>query len=345
MSQPISYSDAGVSIDAANAATARIKELARRTFNERTLSEIGSFGGMFDGAFPKLQRPVLVASADGVGTKLKIAFATDTHNTIGRDLVNHCVNDILVQGARPLFFLDYIATGRLEPETVAAIVEGVADGCRENGCVLLGGETAEMPGFYPAGEYDVAGFIVGVVDKERVIDGKRIRAGDVVLALPSAGLHTNGYSLARKLFFEVAGYSATTHVAALNETVGEALLAPHLSYLNALDGLLDDAGRIKGLAHITGGGLTENIPRILPEGTGVIIARDSWPVLLIFKLMQELGSVPDAEMYRTFNMGVGMVIICDASDAAAIRSHLQERGHSCYEIGRVVEGHREVTIA
>ena len=344
MGQPISYSDAGVSIDAADAATEKIKQLARRTFNERTLSEIGSFGGMFDGAFPKLQSPVLVASADGVGTKLKIAFATDTHNTIGRDLVNHCVNDILVQGARPLFFLDYIATGRLKPETVAEIVEGVADGCRENGCVLLGGETAEMPGFYAEGEYDIAGFIVGVVDKEKVIDGKRISAGDVLLALPSAGLHTNGYSLARKLFFEVAGYSATTHLAALGETVGAALLRPHLSYLSALDGLLDD-GRIKGLAHITGGGLTDNIPRILPDGTGVLIARDTWPVLPIFKLMQELGSVSDAEMYRTFNMGVGMVIIASALDAEAIQKELGKSKQSCYKIGLVVEGHREVSIS
>ncbi|MBA3804836.1 MAG: phosphoribosylformylglycinamidine cyclo-ligase [Acidobacteria bacterium] len=343
MGQPISYSDAGVSIDAAGVTTEKIKQLARRTFNERTLSEIGSFGGMFDGAFPKLQRPVLVASADGVGTKLKIAFATGTHNTIGRDLVNHCVNDILVQGARPLFFLDYIATGRLKPETVAEIVEGVADGCRENGCVLLGGETAEMPGFYAEGEYDIAGFIVGVVDKERVIDGKRIKVGDVLLALPSAGLHTNGYSLARKLFFEVAGYSATTHLAALGETVGAALLAPHLSYLSALEGLLDE-GRIKGLAHITGGGLTDNIPRILPDGTSVLIKRDTWPVLPIFKLMQELGSVPDSEMYRTFNMGVGMVIICDAPDAETIKSYLTGRGEACYRIGQVIEGERTVNI-
>ena len=343
MSQPISYSDAGVSIDAANVATEKIKQLARRTFNERTLSEIGSFGGMFDGAFPNLRQPVLVASADGVGTKLKIAFATDTHHTVGRDLVNHCVNDILVQGARPLFFLDYIATGKLKPETVAAIVEGVATGCRENGCVLLGGETAEMPGFYAEGEYDIAGFIVGVVDREKVIDGSSVRAGDVVLALPSAGLHTNGYSLARKLFFEVAGYDAGTYLAALDQTVGAALLAPHTSYLKALEGLLDE-GRIKGLAHITGGGLTENIPRILPEGAGVLIARDTWPVLPIFRLMQEIGSVPDAEMYRTFNMGVGMVIICSAEDAEIIKSSLGERGHACYEIGRVVEGTREVSI-
>src|ERR671939_172215 len=204
MSKSITYSDAGVSIDAANRTVARIKELARTTFNGRTLSEIGSFGGMFDGAFPRMRAPVLVASADGVGTKLKIAFLTDTHDTVGRDLVNHCVNDILVQGARPLFFLDYVATGALAPETVASVVEGVARGCRENGCVLLGGETAEMPGFYAEGEYDIAGFIVGVADREKVIDGKRIEPGDLLLALPSAGLHTNGYSLARKLFFEVA---------------------------------------------------------------------------------------------------------------------------------------------
>jgi phosphoribosylformylglycinamidine cyclo-ligase len=344
MGQPISYSDAGVSIDAANRATERIKQLARSTFNERTLSEIGSFGGMFDGAFPALGHPVLVASADGVGTKLKIAFATDTHNTIGRDLVNHCVNDILVQGARPLFFLDYIATGMLKPETVASIVEGVSQGCRENHCVLLGGETAEMPGFYAEGEYDVAGFIVGVVDRLKVIDGKRITPGDSLLALPSEGLHTNGYSLARKLFFEVAGYDARTHLSALSMTVGEALLAPHASYLQALDPLLD-GGRIKGLAHITGGGLTENIPRILPEGTGVLIARDTWPVLPVFKLMQELGSVTDAEMYRTFNMGVGMVIVCAADDKQMIGDDLRGRGLASYEIGRVVEGNREVIIS
>jgi phosphoribosylformylglycinamidine cyclo-ligase len=343
MSQPVTYSDAGVNIDAANAAVEKIKELARGTFNARTLSEIGSFGGMFDAAFPSLVHPVLVASADGVGTKLKIAFLTNTHNTVGRDLVNHCVNDILVQGARPLFFLDYIATGKLAPEIVTAIVEGVARGCSDNSCVLLGGETAEMPGFYTAGEYDIAGFIVGIVDREKVIDGQRIEKGDTVLALPSAGLHTNGYSLARKLFFEVAGYQVDTHLDALGSTVGEALLAPHLSYLHALTRLLD-TGLIKGLAHITGGGLTENIPRILPEGTGATIARDTWPVLPIFKLMQEIGSVPDAEMYRTFNMGVGMVIICAQADAAAIKAQFNDRAQPCYEIGRITEGKREVVI-
>jgi phosphoribosylformylglycinamidine cyclo-ligase len=343
MSNSISYSDAGVSIDAANIATEKIKQLARSTFNARTLSEIGSFGGMFDGAFPKLKQPVLVASADGVGTKLKIAFATNTHNTIGRDLVNHCVNDILVQGARPLFFLDYIATGVLTPDVVARVVEGVATGCRENNCALLGGETAEMPGFYSEGEYDVAGFIVGIVDRERVIDGQRIIAGDIVLALPSVGLHTNGYSLARKLFFDVAAYNVDTHVAALDKTIGAALLEQHKSYLPALEGLLD-SNLIKGLAHITGGGLTENIPRILPEGTGVRIERETWPVLPIFKLMHEIGNIAGAEMFRTFNMGVGMIIICAPKDAEIIKSHLQERNEAVYEIGRVTEGNREVII-
>jgi phosphoribosylformylglycinamidine cyclo-ligase len=337
MNQSITYSDAGVSIDAANSAVERIKELARGTFNARTLSEIGSFGGMFDAAFPDMRAPVLVASADGVGTKLKIAFLTNRHNTIGRDLVNHCVNDILVQGARPLFFLDYVATGKLAPETVASVVEGMARGCRENGCALLGGETAEMPGFYSEGEYDVAGFIVGVVDKERVIDGRRIEAGDVLLALPSTGLHTNGYSLARKLFFEVAGYTPDTHVERLGMTVGDALLQPHKSYLRALEGLLDK-GIIKALAHITGGGLLENIPRVLPEGMGVEIRRGSWFVPDVFTLMQELGNVVEPEMLRTFNMGVGMVIICSPTDAPAIKTHLDAQGETSYEIGSVTTG-------
>jgi len=340
MTKPISYSDAGVDIDAATRATDKIKELARRTFNERTLSEIGSFGGMFDGAFPKLRQPVLVASADGVGTKLKIAFATGVHNTVGRDLVNHCVNDILVQGARPLFFLDYIATGKLSPDVVAGIVEGVTNGCRENGCVLLGGETAEMPGFYQDGEYDIAGFIVGVVDREKVIDGKTIGPGDLLLALPSAGLHTNGYSLARKLFFEVAGYQPHTQLPELGMTAGEALLLPHLSYLKPLDGLLDQ-GLIKGLAHITGGGLTDNIPRILPEGTAVRIEQGSWPMPPLFELLRRLGNVSESEMYRTFNMGVGMVIVCSANDAEIVERHLKEE---CYTIGNVVSGNREVLI-
>ncbi len=339
MTKPATYADAGVDIDAANRATEKIKELARTTFNARTLSEIGSFGGMFDGAFPSLDQPVLVASADGVGTKLKIAFATGVHNTIGRDLVNHCVNDILVQGARPLFFLDYIATGKLAPETITSIIEGVTNGCRENGCVLLGGETAEMPGFYADGEYDVAGFIVGVVDREKIIDGKSIEPGDVVLGLPSVGLHTNGYSLARKLFFENSGQAPDTFIDELGETIGEALLKPHVSYLKELDALLNQ-GIIKGLAHITGGGLLENIPRILPDGTSVEIKRGAWPVLPIFNLMQRMGNIEESEMVHTFNMGIGMVIVCAAKDAAAIRKQTQP----CYEIGRVVTGDKRVEL-
>ena len=342
MTKPITYSDAGVSIDRANAAVEQIKQLARGTFGPRTLSEIGSFGGMFDGAFPSLKAPVLVASADGVGTKLKIAFLTGRHDTVGRDLVNHCVNDILVQGARPLFFLDYVATGVLAPEVIVSIVEGVARGCRENGCALLGGETAERPGFYAAGEYDVAGFIVGIVDREKVIDGSRIVPGDVLLALPSAGLHTNGYSLARKLFFETAGHAPDTHLEALGTTVGEALLAPHLSYLRPLEGLLD-TGLIKGLAHITGGGLLDNIPRILPEGTAVEIGRGSWPVPAVFRVMQEIGNVSEEEMHRTFNMGVGIVVVCATSDAETIRYHFDSPGE-CRRIGRVVAGARTVKL-
>ena len=343
MTKSATYASAGVDIDAANRATEKIKELARATFNARTLSEIGSFGGMFDGAFPEMRQPVLVASADGVGTKLKMAFATGIHHTIGRDLVNHCVNDILVQGARPLFFLDYIATGKLAPETITNIVEGIANGCRENGCVLLGGETAEMPGFYADGEYDVAGFVVGVVDREKIIDGHTIVPGDIVLGLPSVGLHTNGYSLARKLFFEVGGYKAETHLDELDETIAAALLKPHVSYLRTLEGLLD-TGMIKGLAHITGGGLLENIPRILPAGTSVEIERGSWPVLPIFESMRRIGNIEEGEMFRTFNMGIGMVIICDQSNARAVKGEVEPRGKDCYEIGIVNIGNRDVKI-
>ena len=343
MTKPVSYSDAGVDIDVATHATNRIKELARTTFNQRTLSEIGSFGGMFDGAFPKLAEPVLVASADGVGTKLKIAFATGIHNTVGADLVNHCVNDILVQGARPLFFLDYIATGKLSADIVAQVIEGIARGCRENDCVLLGGETAEMPGFYGEGEYDIAGFIVGVVDKKKIIDGKKITEGDVLLAVPSVGLHTNGYSLARKLFFEVAGYKPDTQLPEVGMTAGEALLQPHVSYLRPLEALLD-RGVIKGLAHITGGGLIDNIPRILPEGAAVEIKKGSWPILPVFELMQRLGNVNEREMNRTFNMGVGMVIVCSEENVGLIQKHLETTGAASYLIGHVTRGDRNVSF-
>lgn len=343
MSESISYSDAGVSIDAANQTTAKIKELARRTFNNRVLSEIGSFGGMFSAAFPEMKEPILVASADGVGTKLKVAFLANVHNTVGQDLVNHCVNDILVQGARPLFFLDYFATGKLEPEIATDVIAGFAKACQENGCVLLGGETAEMPGMYSAGEYDLAGFIVGVVDKEKVIDGKGIEAGDVCLALPSSGLHTNGYSLARKLLFETGAYSISSVLPEMHSTLDDVLLEPHKSYLRPLEGLLN-SGVVKGLAHITGGGLLENIPRILPANVSVEINRGTWDELPIFGIMQKLGNVADREMFRTFNMGVGMVVICSESDKEQIKSHLASKGETCNEIGRIVEGKKEVNI-
>jgi phosphoribosylformylglycinamidine cyclo-ligase len=340
MSKSISYADAGVSIDEANRAVAKIREFARSTFNERTLTEIGSFGGMFSAAFPEMAEPILVASADGVGTKLKIAFETGIHSTVGADLVNHCVNDILVQGARPLFFLDYFATGKLEPEVTASVVGGMARACRDSGCVLLGGETAEMPDFYPPGEYDLAGFIVGVVDKDRVIDGRQIEPGDVVLGLPSTGLQTNGYSLARKLFFETGGYNIGDYVDELGTTVGEALLTTHSSFLPQLGPLLE-TGMIKGLAHITGGGFLENIPRILPEGVSVEITRGSWPEPRIFGMMQRLGNVSDHEMFRTFNMGIGMVMVCSTID----KDQLADRLARCYEIGSVTPGVRTIQIS
>ncbi|MCC6451756.1 MAG: phosphoribosylformylglycinamidine cyclo-ligase [Acidobacteria bacterium] len=339
MPKSISYADAGVSIDKANQAVAKIREYARSTFNERTLTEIGSFGGMFAGAFPDMAEPILVASADGVGTKLKIAFETGVHSTVGADLVNHCVNDILVQGARPLFFLDYFATGKLEPEVTASVVEGMARACRENGCVLLGGETAEMPDFYPPGEYDLAGFIVGVVDKAKVIDGKSIVPGDVVLGLPSTGLQTNGYSLARKLFFEIGGYKVDSYIDELGATAGEALLATHSSFLPDIGPLLD-TGLIKGLAHITGGGFLENIPRILPDGVSVEIGRGSWHEPPIFGLMQRLGNVADNEMFRTFNMGIGMVVIASKESAAELLAKIPNAS----EIGKVESGDRSVSI-
>lgn len=349
MTKPISYADAGVSIDNANIAVAKIREYARSTFNERTLTEIGSFGGMFAGAFPNMAEPILVASADGVGTKLKVAFETGIHDTVGADLVNHCVNDILVQGARPLFFLDYFATGKLEPDVTADVVKGMARACRENGCVLLGGETAEMPSMYADGEYDLAGFIVGVVDKAKVIDGKNIQPGDVVLGLPAAGLQTNGYSLARKLFFEIGGYTADSYVDELGTTVGKALLETHQSFLPQIGPLLDqntiadrDVGvpLIKGLAHITGGGFLENIPRILPEGVGVRINRGTWPVPPIFDIMQKLGNVPDNEMFRTFNMGIGMIVVCAEENTNEIIANQK----ACYKIGKIEKGNGVTVI-
>jgi phosphoribosylformylglycinamidine cyclo-ligase len=342
MNDSIRYKDAGVDIDAANRATEQIKKLARSTFNENVFSEIGGFGGMFNGIFPDTREPVLVSSCDGVGTKLKVAFATGVHNTVSHDLVAHCVNDILVQGARPLFFLDYIATGKLDPDVVSQIVDGLATGCRESNCALLGGETAEMPGLYSGGEYDLAGFIVGVVDRHRIINGARITEGDLVVGLPSAGLHTNGYSLARKLFFDAAGYKLDQNLPELGCTVAEELLKPHKSYLPALERLIEHEGVIKGLAHITGGGLVENIPRILPANVDVALKEGSWPVLPVFDLLQKMGDVPREDMLRTFNLGIGMVVIAGPKSMQFLEDKFSCARQEFYVIGEVVNGNRKV---
>jgi len=332
------YASAGVDIDAADRAKARIKRLARTTFNRQVLAEIGGFGGLFQ--LPRgYKQPVLVSSVDGVGTKLKVAFQTGIHNTVGRDLVNHCVNDILVQGAVPLFFLDYIAVGRLVPATAAALVEGLSRGCRENGCVLIGGETAEMPGFYAAGEYDLAGCIVGIVDRAEVITGAKIRPGDVLLGLRSAGLHTNGYALARKLLFDTAGYRASTRLKELNATIGEILLAEHRSYLPPLRPILK---RLRGLAHITGGGIPGNLPRILPPGCAAEIQTSAWEPPPLFRLLQRIGEVPEAEMRRTFNLGIGMILVVAPGERAAVERHLRRIGETPIGLGRIVAGRRRV---
>jgi phosphoribosylformylglycinamidine cyclo-ligase len=307
------YKQSGVDIDAGNEVVRRIRSLARATFTPGVLSEIGSFGGLFRLGNAGGDDAVLVASADGVGTKLRVAFMTGVHTSIGVDLVNHCVNDILVQGAYPLFFLDYLATGRLNPDVAVQIVEGLAGACRANGCALLGGETAEMPGFYADGEYDVAGFIVGVVPRRQLIDGKCITPGDVLIGLPSSGLHTNGYSLARRIAFDGAGLSVDAVVPALGRSIGEALLVPHRSYLSVVGPLIGDhAGPalVKGMAHITGGGITDNLPRMLPSGTHAAIDRSAWQTPAIFQWLQQAGGVPDADMLRTFNMGIGLIIAC-----------------------------------
>ena len=308
------YRQSGVDIDAGNETVRRIRSLAKSTFTPGVLSDIGSFGGLFALDTSRMREPVLVSSADGVGTKLKVAFMVDRHDTIGADLVNHCVNDILVQGAAPLFFLDYLATGRLSPAVAEQVVSGVARGCRENGCALIGGETAEMPGFYADGEYDIAGFIVGVVDRHAVINGRSIVPGDVLIGLPSSGLHTNGYSLARRVLFEVGGFSPQDVPSELGTSVGAALLATHRSYLAPIKPLLE-AGLVKGMAHITGGGITENVPRVLPNGCDAIVALGAWTIPPIFSLLQKLGEIDASEMYRAFNMGIGMVVICGGADA------------------------------
>ena len=334
------YRDAGVDIDAASRAKARIKRLARQTFNPRVLREVGAFGGFF--ALDGLPRDaVLVASVDGVGTKLKIAFALGRHSTVGADLVHHCVNDIAVHGAAPLFFLDYLATGKLHPDVIAEVVKGAARACRAVGCALIGGETAEMPGFYPDDEYDLAGSIVGWVRRRQIVDGSRIRPGDVILGLPSLGLHTNGYSLARKVLLEQAGMKLAERVPELGRTLGDELLAPHRCYWPRLQPLLRK-GWLKGMVHITGGGLTDNPPRILPAGCTAEIRLGSWPVLPIFELIRRTGKVPERDCLRTFNMGIGMMLVVAEREVERVTAFLKSKRERFWTIGRIVKGRRGV---
>ena len=337
----VTYADAGVDIDRGNRTKKRIKYLAHKTFTKGVLSEIGGFGGLFAIDKEKFLDPVLVSSVDGVGTKLKVAFDMNLHSTVGADLVNHCVNDIAVQGAMPMFFMDYLATGKLEPEIAEKVVEGLSTACKHNGCALIGGETAEMPGFYPDGEYDLAGFIVGVVERSRIITGATVEPGDIVLGLPSNGLHTNGYSLARKLLFEIAGYTHDTYVNEIKGKVGNELMKTHRSYWSVLRKLLA-AECVSAMAHITGGGITENLPRVIPKGMAAVIEIGTWPVLPIFEHMQKLGNVPQDEMLRTFNMGMGMLLVIPGKKFKKATSVLERAGEKFYTVGRIVKGERKV---
>ena len=334
------YRDAGVDIDAAVKAKATIKRLARGTFNARVLKDVGAFGGFF--SIQDLPRDaVLVSSVDGVGTKLKIAFGLNRHSTVGGDLVNHCVNDIAVHGAAPLFFLDYLATGKMKPKVATEVVRGLALACRAVGCALVGGETAEMPGFYPPDEYDLAGCIVGWVRRREIIDGGKISPGDAILGLPSLGLHTNGYSLARKVLLEQEGIKLTQHVPELGRTLGEELLAPHRCYWKILKPLFAEH-LLKGVVHVTGGGITDNTPRILPEGSRALVRLGSWPVLPIFDLIARRGRVPEDDMLRTFNMGIGMMLIVAQRKLKRVVDILTQQREEYFPMGEIERGKQDV---
>ena len=337
----ITYADAGVDISRGDRAKDRIKYLAQKTFNRNVLGGIGGFGALFRLDLQKFKSPILVSSADGVGTKLKIAFEMGLHSSVGGDLVNHCVNDIAVQGATPLFFLDYFASGKLDPEVTETVVSGLAEACKANGCALIGGETAQMPGFYADGEYDLAGFIVGAVDRDKLVTGADIKAGDVLVGFPSTGLHTNGYSLARKLMFDVAKYKPSQYVTAIKEKAGTALMKTHRSYLHVTQKLVA-AGMTAGMAHITGGGITENLPRILPKGLAAQVELGSWPVLPIFDHLRDLGQVSQDEMMRTFNMGVGLIAVIPAAKFTRAKTLLDRAEEKFYVIGRIIKGDHHV---
>ena len=342
MEKKLTYRDAGVDIDAGNLSVKLIKDSVKATYRPEVLGDLGGFGGLF-AMSTKYKEPVLVSGTDGVGTKLRLAFILDKHDTIGQDAVAMCVNDILVQGAEPLFFLDYLAVGKLEPEQVADVVKGVANACKESGCALIGGETAEMAGFYAEGEYDIAGFAVGAVEKSKIITSEKVKAGDVILGLPSSGVHSNGYSLVRKIVFDVKGFKGDEYIDELGKTIGEELLTPTRLYPKSCLPLIEKFD-IHGMVHVTGGGYYENIPRALPEDMGAEIDATSWPVPPIFNLLKEWGNVDWHEMYRTFNMGIGMIIIASADEAEKIKADLQARSESVYEIGKVTQGSHEVIV-
>jgi phosphoribosylformylglycinamidine cyclo-ligase len=343
------YAAAGVDIDLGNRVKATLPQLLASTHRREVLGKVGGFGGLFALDVKKYREPVLVSSVDGVGTKLKLAFALDKHDTIGADLVNHCVNDIAVLGAEPLFFLDYLGTGKLEPHVFTDIIKGFARACAENNCALIGGETAQMPGFYSAGEYDVSGTIVGVVEKSKMLNGqKTIRRGDVVIGIESSGLHTNGYSLGRKIFFEQLGYKPSDKVPGLKKSIGEELLKEHISYGPLVQKLLKKfngkSDLVRAFAHITGGGFVDNIPRVLPKSLDVVVRKGSWDMLPIFKIIEQKSGVPDDELYQVFNMGIGMVSIVSVEKANDVLKFIRAQKHKAWIIGEVVRGKGEARV-
>ncbi|GAB6137187.1 phosphoribosylformylglycinamidine cyclo-ligase [Halanaerobaculum tunisiense] len=339
----LTYKDAGVDIDAGAEAVDKLTEDVEATFTPEVLTGLGNFGALFAPDLSDFDQPVFVSGTDGVGTKLKVAFKTGQHDTIGIDLVAMSVNDILAQGAKPLFFLDYLATGKLEPDSVAEVVTGITTGCQEAGCALIGGETAEMPDFYDSGEYDLAGFVVGMVDKEEIITGADIKPGDKIIGLGSNGIHSNGYTLARKVFFELAGYDVDQQLAELDTTLGQELLKPTRIYVEPVLEILNQY-QVNGIAHITGGGLIENLPRILPANTGAVIDKSSWPTQPVFDLMQNLGDIAEEEMYRTFNMGIGMVLVVPEEEADDVVKQANQIGEKAYLIGEVQPGDDKVQL-